>query len=85
MRPAHISLRCASSMDNLPIDCICRQSWGNGTTLLRRVSFDAHSSMGSTRQTLEQLAGSGEWLDGQRFGENPQDGMVEDWVESLNI
>ena len=43
------------------------------------------SSMGSTRQTLEQLAGSGEWLDGQRFGENPQDGMVEDWVESLNI
>lgn len=41
--------------------------------------------MGSTRQTLEQLAGSGEWLDGQRFGENPQDGMVEDWVESLNI
>ena len=43
------------------------------------------SSMGSTRQTLEQLAGSGEWLDGQRFGENPQDGMVEDWVESLDI
>lgn len=43
------------------------------------------SSMGSTRQTLEQLAGSGEWLDGQRFGENPQDGVVESWVDSLGI
>ncbi len=43
------------------------------------------SSMDSTRQALEQLAGSGEWLDGQRFGENPQDGVVESWVESLGM
>lgn len=43
------------------------------------------SSMGSTRQALEQLAGSGEWLDGQRFGENPQDGVVESWVDSLGM
>ena len=43
------------------------------------------SSIGSTRQDLEQLAGSGEWLDGQRFAENPQDGIVENWVESLSI
>ncbi len=43
------------------------------------------SSMGSTRQTLEQLAGSGAWLDGQRFGSTPQDGVVESWVDSLDI
>lgn len=43
------------------------------------------SSMGSTRQTLEQLAGSGEWLDGQRFGESPQDGVVEEWVDALSL
>lgn len=43
------------------------------------------SPIGNTRNDLEALAGSGEWLDGQRFGENPQDNVVENWVDSLSI
>lgn len=43
------------------------------------------SPIGNTRNDLEALAGSGEWLDGQRFGENPQEGVVENWIDSLSI
>ena len=31
------------------------------------------------------LAGSDEWLDGQCFSEKPQDGVVENWDDTLGM
>lgn len=43
----------------------------------------ASSGMGSSASTLEELAGSGNWLDGQRFSGSESPESVLEWVNSL--
>ena len=43
----------------------------------------ASSGIGSSDSHLEELAGSGDWKEGQRFGENETSETVMDWVNSL--
>ena len=41
------------------------------------------SSMGLSATALEEFAGSGTWLEGQRFSENESESEVMEWINSL--
>jgi flavodoxin len=42
------------------------------------------SGIGNSAQTLEALAGSGTWLEGERFSAGASDEEVRNWIEGLN-
>lgn len=41
------------------------------------------SGIGSSAEILEELAGSGKWLEGERFSSGVSDDEVQAWIESL--
>ena len=41
------------------------------------------SGIGSSAETLEELAGSGSWLEGQRFSSGVSEEELQEWIESL--
>ena len=43
------------------------------------------SGIGDTTETLSALAGTGDWEEGQRFSEDPDEAEVDDWSESLGL
>lgn len=43
------------------------------------------SSIGSSGQNLAALAGSGEWLEGERFSGSTAAGEIEAWVEGSGV
>ena len=43
------------------------------------------SGMGESGQLLADLAGTGDWLEGQRFRSSVDETAVVDWVNSLNV
>lgn len=62
-------------------------------TFVESVSFDGitvipfctsgSSSIGDSAKTLEQNAGSGTWIEGQRFGAGASEDEIGNWIESL--
>ncbi|OZG63336.1 flavodoxin [Bifidobacterium lemurum] len=45
----------------------------------------ASSGLGSSGSQLAELAGTGDWLEGQRFGSSTSDDDVRSWVEGLGL
>ena len=45
----------------------------------------ASSGVGSSAENLHSLAPAANWLDGQRFSENPSESDVTSWVDGLGI
>ncbi|OZG63328.1 flavodoxin [Bifidobacterium lemurum] len=43
------------------------------------------SGLGSSATQLAELAGTGDWQEGQRFSSNASESDVQDWVASLNL
>lgn len=43
------------------------------------------SGLGESAELLEELAGTGTWLEGRRFSERPSQTDVENWVDSLDL
>jgi hypothetical protein len=43
------------------------------------------SGIGDSGKNLAKTAGTGNWLDGQRFPENASADEVGSWVDSLNL
>lgn len=43
------------------------------------------SGLGESGELLSKLAGTGDWLDGQRFSERPSQDTVTAWIEGLNL
>ena len=43
------------------------------------------SGLGESAELLEELAGTGTWLEGRRFSERPSQTDVENWVGSLDL
>ena len=41
------------------------------------------SGLGQSGELLSEMAGSGNWLDGQRFSSNPSDSTINEWTDSL--
>ena len=42
------------------------------------------SGIGRSGKNLEERAGSGNWLDGKRFGAGPSEDTLRSWIEDLN-
>ena len=49
------------------------------------IPFCTSSSSGSGRSgpNMEELAGSGNWLDGKRFGGSVSDADLQSWIDGL--
>ena len=45
----------------------------------------ASSGMGQSGSLLAEMAGSGNWLDGQRFSSGASSADVQKWVGGLNL
>lgn len=45
----------------------------------------ASSGLGNSKQTLQNMANGGTWLDGRRFSSSANKDQVVSWVEGLNI
>ena len=43
------------------------------------------SGMGESGQLLEELAGTGDWQEGQRFRSGVDEADVQDWVNGLEL
>ena len=43
------------------------------------------SGLGSSGTNLEKMAGTGNWLEGKRFNEKPDESSVREWVRGLNL
>lgn len=46
---------------------------------------EASSGMGESGQLLEEMAGTGEWQEGERFSSGVSESEVSDWVEGLGL
>lgn len=45
----------------------------------------ASSGLGNSGKDLQQMAGTGNWLEGKRFPSNASESDVQQWVRSLNL
>ena len=45
----------------------------------------ASSGLGDSGKLLEEMAGTGNWQEGQRFSSGASESEVQDWVKSLNL
>lgn len=45
----------------------------------------ASSGLGDSGDLLEEMAGTGDWLEGQRFGGSASQEAVQEWVQGLSI
>ena len=45
----------------------------------------ASSGIGDSGQLLEEMVGTGDWLEGERFQSSASEEDVQTWVESLNL
>ena len=41
--------------------------------------------LGDSGRQLQQMAGTGNWLEGKRFPSNVSESTVQQWVQSLNL
>lgn len=45
----------------------------------------ASSGLGESGSKLEQMAGTGNWLEGMRFSEDEEESEIREWVQNLNL
>lgn len=43
------------------------------------------SGLGDSDELLEEMAGTGEWLEGERFRSGASEETVQEWIESLGL
>lgn len=48
-------------------------------------AMSASSGMGDSGSLLEEMAGTGEWQDGERFRSGASESDVQDWVNGLGL
>ena len=61
--------------------CICIQM----QMCIRDSCTSASSGIGDSGNLLEEMAGTGDWQDGQRFHSNASASDVQAWVEELGL
>lgn len=45
----------------------------------------ASSGLGDSGKLLADMAGTGNWLEGQRFSSSVSESTVKEWIDSLNL
>lgn len=67
-----------------PVDTFVSGNDFTGKTVIPFCT-SASSGIGSSGDLLADLAGSGDWQDGERFSGGASDSDITDWVESLGL
>lgn len=67
-----------------PVDNFVKANDFTGKTVIPFCT-SASSSLGESGELLEEMAGTGNWLDGERFSSSVTEDTVQTWVESLGI
>ncbi|NMM94395.1 flavodoxin [Bifidobacterium oedipodis] len=67
-----------------PVDTFVKANDFSGKTVIPFCT-SASSGMGSSGTQLAELAGTGDWQEGQRFSSSASESEVRDWVNGLGI
>ena len=67
-----------------PVDDFVKENDFSGKTVIPFCT-SASSGLGESGELLEQMAGTGNWLTGERFTSGTTEDDVKDWVGSLNL
>lgn len=67
-----------------PVDEFVKANDFTGKTVIPFCT-SASSGLGDSGKLLEEMAGTGDWLEGQRFSSGVSEQTVKDWVEGLNL
>ncbi len=67
-----------------PVDGFIKANDFTGKTVIPFCT-SASSGLGNSGKLLADTAGTGNWLEGQRFSSGVSEQTVKDWVESLNL
>lgn len=67
-----------------PVDTFIEANDFTGKTVIPFCTSSS-SGIGESGQLLEEMAGTGEWLEGERFRSSASEEDIEPWIESLNL
>ncbi|MGN0691497.1 MAG: flavodoxin [Oscillospiraceae bacterium] len=67
-----------------PVDNFITQNDFTGKTVIPFCT-SASSGLGQSGELLRDMAGTGNWLEGQRFREDPSEEDITEWVEGLGL
>ena len=67
-----------------PVDGFVKANDFTGKTVIP-FATSSSSGMGESGTLLEQMAGSGDWQEGQRFSSGASESDVQDWVSELGL
>lgn len=67
-----------------PVDSFVENNDFTGKTVIP-FATSASSGLGESGQLLADLAGTGDWQDGMRFGSRPDEADVQEWVNGLGL
>lgn len=67
-----------------PVDNFITQNDFTGKTVIPFCTSTS-SGLGQSGELLRDMAGTGNWLEGQRFRENPSEEDITEWVENLGL
>ncbi|MCB5702328.1 flavodoxin [Megasphaera elsdenii] len=65
-----------------PVDNFIKHNDFSGKTVIP-FATSASSGLGNSGKELQQMAGTGNWLEGKRFPSNASESDVQQWVQSL--
>lgn len=66
-----------------PVDTFVSANDFTGKTIIPFCT-SASSSLGQSGGLLKEEAGTGNWLEGQRFSSNPSDSDIKEWTDSIS-
>lgn len=67
-----------------PVDNFVKENDFTGKTVVPFCT-SASSGLGESGELLSEMAGTGEWLEGQGFTQGPSQSEVAEWIESLGL
>lgn len=67
-----------------PVDTFVKANDFSGKTVIPFCTSTS-SGLGQSSELLKEMAGTGNWLDGERFQSNASENEVTEWVKNLDI
>ena len=67
-----------------PVDSFVENNDFTGKTVIP-FATSASSGLGESGQLLAEMAGTGDWQEGMRFGSRPDEADVQEWVNGLGL
>ena len=67
-----------------PVNDFVKSNDFSGKTVIP-FATSANDDIGESGELLEEMAGTGNWLEGKRFSSSVSEDAVTEWVEGLNL